>query len=366
MLCAALTSILLQSGSSATGAPSAIERNKAFVARAKGMTVEYTVTDTRAKETGKARIEIYNPAFERFSIEWGGERFRYFQSLSGGISIRDDWKAYAENYALPRYGMVPETMTGAASYGYPMFMFAPSLDKIYPNSQQTGKGQESIRGVQCDKVTVGPPDNEGNNSTFWIDKDGRVLRWVRVSSAQGQTFTTVFDITKYEGTASNNPGHYTSGLPLGYVPYSIPLPRTRPVQTGEKAPLGSWLDVRRGSKVNVASNKPVAIVFTDPDCLVCAKIEPFLASLRQQLKAKGCSLVEVSLGTKRPNTDRKDKDRTVVWDSDGAIEAKFGTIGTPFFFVVDKEGMLVRGFQGYTKELEPKISQTLLSAFDPD
>jgi hypothetical protein len=151
------------------------------------------------------------------------------------------------------------------------------------------------------------------------------------------------------------------------VPYSIPGPKTRTVQTEEDAPLGTWYDVRRSTKVDVkALAKPFAIVFTDPSCTICAKIEPYLAGLRRQLKAKGCALVEVSLGTKRPDTTLKDKDRTVFWDSDGAIERAFGTPGTPYFLVVDKEGVLVAGFQGYTKELEPTITKTLLAPFQPD
>jgi hypothetical protein len=220
----------------------------------------------------------------------------------------------------------------------------------------------------CDKLTVSGAQTPGS-STFWIDQDGRVLRWARVAVSQGGTFTTTFDFTKFEGTAPSAPAHYALSLPLGYVPFSIPQPKTRIVATGDQAPFGSWLDVRRNSKVDtarLARGVPIALVFTDPECSICAKIEPYLAGLRRQLKAKGCALVEVSLGTKKPNTQGKDKDRTVFWDSDGAIERDYGTPGTPFFFVVDKDGVLVRGFQGYTKELEATITKTLLSAFDPD
>lgn len=343
-----------------------IARHASYLAKAKSLRMEFTVKDTRAGSVGSGKSEVVRPNLERFSMKWEGESFLFVQSAKGGLAMRDDLKAYSETTAAPKFGFLPETIAGVAALGYPFFLATPTLKDLYANARVQAMGKETVRGSSCDKVSVSEPGAEANGSVFWIDSEGRLLRWVRTVYSQGRKAVTTFEFTTYEPTASTVPANYANVLPLGYVPYSIPATRTRTVQTGEKAPLGSWTNVRTGKKIDLTTVKPVALVFTDPECAICAQIEPFLAELRKQLKVKGCSLVEVSLGKTRPNTDRKDKDRPVVWDSDGAIEAKFGTPGTPFFFVVDKEGTLVRGFQGYTKDLEKTISKTLLSAFDPD
>lgn len=342
-----------------------VARFATFLAECKSFTIEYTVKDTRARDTATCKYEAVKPNMEKFSSKWGGEIFTYTHSPKGGISVRNDLKAYAESYAVPVYGYLPDTMSGVSVLAYPYFLFPPTLKDIYQGGQVKAAGQETVRGNACDKVVISSPG--GNNSTFWIGKDGRVWRWSRVTIDNSGSSTTLFEITKFESSAPTTANYYASNLPLGYVPYQIPLPKTRTLQTEDKAAFGQWYDARLDKKTDASKlPRPLAIVFTDPTCAICAKIEPYLAGLRRQLKAKGCALIEVSLGSKRPNTATKDKDRPVFWDSDGAIERAYGTPGTPYFLVVDKSGTLVAGFQGYTKELEPTITKSLLVPFEPD
>jgi hypothetical protein len=340
-----------------------IARFADFVAKSDSFTLEYTVTDSRAKSKGNCKYEALKPNFEKFSVKWDTESFRYSHSPLGGISVRDDWKTYAESYTVPQIGYLPDTLTGVASLAYPMLLLPPTLREMYANSKVTDMGDETIAGKLCDKVSVA--GTNGNSSTFWIAKDGRIWKWLRLAIDQAGTYTTTFEFSKFESGANKDKAYYSPKLPLGYVPHSIPGPRTRTIQTEEPAPLGSWYDLRKGAKNDAKSlPRPLAIVFTDPACPICAKIEPYLAALRRQLKAKGCTLVEVSLGTQKPDATKKDKDRPVFWDSDGAIERAFGTPGTPYFLVVDKEGTLVAGFQGYSKELEATITKSLLVPFE--
>ena len=199
--------------------------------------------------------------------------------------------------------------------------------------------------------------------TFWVGPSGKILRWKKVvGSGNEGSYSVTFEITKFDAVEFDA-ARFRLTLPVGYVPAQIPGPRYFAVAVPGPAPLGQWLDARSNKRTDVAAaykKSPFAIVFTDPDSDICARMEPYLLTLRRRLKQEGCALVEVVLGGKKPDLTNKDRDRAVFWDDKGEIERAYGPAGTPTIFLVDKDGKLVTGWQGYSKDREDQITQTLL------
>jgi hypothetical protein len=345
-----------------------LARNAAFMSSAKGLTLEFKATMVGVQSVAQAKLVLRGPNMQSFSCKWMGEEFRYIHSKAGWVALRDDLKQYDEGAPFAENRQPYGEFSGIAEFAYPNFVLAGSLKAFDVSGGRTLQGKEAVNGVSCDKVLIdnGQMMNPGAH-TLWIDHDGKVVRWRRVLLTQMGTFDTTVTFTKVERTAPDSPAAYPNSLPIGYMPTSAPVLHTRTVMLGEPAVFGTWTDARRNAAVDVAKlakGVPVTIVFTDPDCDVSKAAEPYLASLRRTLKAKGCALIEVSLGKKRPDLLRKDKDRQVFWDKDGSIERAYGIPGTPYLLLADKTGTLQRGWQGYAKSKEAEITKQLLSAFD--
>ena len=352
----------------ATQTKGPVERYDAFMAKADGLTLEYTVSEPTMPGDGTCKLELRRPNMQKYSVKLLGESLLYVHSMLGGISIRDDLKEYFESEPLSVNFPPPLELVGNTSVCYPMIVLAKSLKEFDDKAKFEVRGKGTVRGKECDIVFFEGTnlDSLGSN-TLWIDSQGRLLRLNQKRVIQDKRVDLTYEFTRFEATSPTDPKHYANTLPVGYMPYAIPATRTRTLMVAERAVFGTWIDARTDAKVDVkamAAGSPVLTVFTDPDCAVCAKMEPFLVAARTKFKAKGCALIEVSLGTKKPDTIKKDKDRRVYWDKDGAIERAYGIPGTPYFLLSDSSGRLVRGWQGYTKEQEPLILKELLSAFD--
>jgi hypothetical protein len=338
------------------------------MASAKGLTLEFRVTMLGVQSTAQARLVVRGPDRQSFSCRWLGEEFRYLHSKSGWLALRDDLKEYDEGAPFAENRQPYGNFSGISEFAFPNFVLSESLKAFDQAGKRVSQGKEVVSGVSCDKVLIdnGQLMNPGAH-TLWIDPEGKVVRWRRLLITQNGTFDTTADFTKIERSAPEGHEAYAIKPPIGYMPTSIPMLHTRTVMLGEPAVFGSWTDARRSAVVDVAKlvkGSSVAIVFTDPDCEVSKSAEPYLASLRRTLKTKGCALIEVSLGKKQPDVSRKDKDRQVFWDKDGAIERAYGIPGTPYFLLADKTGTLQSGWQGYAKSKEAEITKNLLSAFE--
>ena len=344
-----------------------VARNAAFMKNAKTLSLEFTVREPNLPGAARATLLLQSPATQKFSCDWTGERFRYVQSAGGTISIRDDWKLYEVGPTFPIL-VQPPAFSGYAELAYPGFLLYSSLAEFDKQAPKVVKGTETVQGRRCDIVeVVSQSEVIGGTHRFWIDEQGRVLRWHRVLMTQNGPLETTADYTKVEANPTVPKDAFAIKLPLGYMPTSISGPSARTVMLGNTAPLGTWKDARTNKREDVAklaASQFVAIVFTAPDCAISKGAEPFLNQLRRALKPKGCALIEVSLGPSKPDAAGKDKDRRLFWDEDGKIEEVFSPPGTPYMLLVDKKGVLVRAWQGYAKSQDAAIQKHFLTAFD--
>jgi hypothetical protein len=345
-----------------------LARNETFMKSAKGLSLEYTVREPQLPAPAKASLSLLRPLNQRYVCSWVGEEFTFVQNKDETFFLRDDLKQYQQGPAFPTIVM-PSPLAGFAEYAYPDFVLVPSLVQFEPLAPRKALPKETVRGLECDVVEIVSNNSSSFPGThrFWIDAEGRVQRWHRHVELQTGTIDTTMDFTKIESTAPADPAHYRRVLKTGYMPASLMGPKNVTRAVSERAVFGTWTDARTGEKADVAAlakGTAVAIVFTAPDCPISTGAEPFLVALRRQLKAKGCALIEVSLGASKPDARRKDKDRRLFHDADGEIDRAYNVPGTPYFLVADANGTLVSGWQGYTKPLEAEILKALLAPFE--
>lgn len=359
---------LLLNLAAAPQATDPIARNVAFMASVEGLTLELTATVDGVPGQGRAKLVFRPPDMQVFTCKWGPETYRYVHSKAGALGIREDFGEYEQSQVFPRNIQPYGEFTGDSDFAYPNFLVFGNLERFARGAKTEVQAKETVRGASCDKLYVESSTiGTAGKHWFWVDAEGKVLRWKRQLDLQIGQLNTTMEITSVTKSAPSDPAFYAPKLPVGYMPTSIPGTRTRTRMVSEEAVFGRWLDARTNVTTDVAAlakGKPIALVFTDPDCTISAQAEPYLVSLRQSLKLKGCPLIEVSFGTKKPNLAKKDKDRLVFWDKDGTVEAAYGVPGTPYFLLADKEGLLVRGWQGYAKSMEADITKNLLSAFE--
>ena len=343
----------------------AADRFERYMSKADSLTVDIEVREKSSPLVGKGTLEWRRPDSQRFTIDWGGESFEFVQSRKGVISIRHDWRQYSEDFAWDRIAPPSEEITDNAPLAYPGILLATSLsgdDSWRPN------GTEVIAGVLCDALRspLRTPLGEGH-TTVWIDSAGRIRRWHRLMQGRTRVFDITIDLLNYKSTARSSTDFHSVEPPLGYSPAAIPLPWAATRMVMEPAPLGNWYDAKAKTNVNVkamAKDRFIAIVFTDPESDICDAAEPAFDALRQLLAEHECELIELSLGEKQPDLDRKDPERPVFWDRNGDIERSYGIVGTPYIIVVDRSGNITRAWQGYREELTDEMFATLLKAFD--
>lgn len=362
-----INSILLLTSLQTPTIPRAIVVADAFIAKSSPLMMQYTISESGVTVKGHCSFGIEKPNSQWFTCDWRGESVEFRQKNAHAVLIRHDWKSYEEYNSGAVSTPPPTKFLGLAEIATPPFGYSESLKKFAGNKAWTSKGFEKIGGVDCDVVTIQIPGQIGNGMhTAWIDSTGRIKQWRRQFSNPADSFDIVFEFQSYESGDLKGRAHFDPDLPLGYVPARLPLPFYHTLRVDDNAVFGKWLDARTNTRIDVAKKvkgEHIAIVFTDPDSEICRTIEPFLVSLRKQLKSKNCSLIEVVLSNVAPNTNRVDKDRTIIWDKDGQIEKSYGPPGTPYFLMSDEKGVLVRGWQGYRKSDDAKIIANFISAF---
>lgn len=342
-------------------------RHTAYRAASIGIAADFTVTEPTVGVVGRGRIEVQNPNKQKFTLKWQDQDFEFRHSRDGGISIRHDWREYHATSGFLFNPHPSPLMSGLAEIGYPALMVSPTLQDYSRGVAWEHQGTQTIRGSKCDKLFVDLSDRQATGRhTVWIDSQGKILRWRREMATTSGRLDIQMNFSNHTQSPPSDLRHYDMTLPIGFVPTQLPNPRTRTIQVAQMAVFGDWMNVRKNEHDDVArlvDGFPVVIVFTDPDCEISGQIEPYLVSLRERLIKEECALIEVSLGRKKPNVSGKDAERRVYWDQLGSIEKAYGTPGTPYFLLANKDGQLVRGWQGYSKKTESEITKELLRAF---
>jgi cytochrome c biogenesis protein CcmG/thiol:disulfide interchange protein DsbE len=98
-------------------------------------------------------------------------------------------------------------------------------------------------------------------------------------------------------------------------------------------------------------------------CPPCIEEMPSLVQMQQRMKAKGVTVLAVSVDVNEGSYQRFVKDHNVnllsVRDGDGKSNALYGTFKFPETYIIDRSGIMRRKFIGAVDWTEPDVIEYL-------
>lgn len=191
------------------------------------------------------------------------------------------------------------------------------------------------------KLTVGP---EGEPKNYEIKVEGET------------NYTAVSTFSQFSKSAIPDAA-FSVQPPLGWVPTYIKEP-TRPWDVGSKPPTRVYRDGLKGSSFDLTSaamSNGSVVCLVAADCPASARLISRLGALTAALKKEQLGLKVVSLGETKPTAWAG----KVFWDQSGAVERDLRPSATPYFYTLDKQGVITSAWFGFVSGEEAKIASIL-------
>jgi cytochrome c biogenesis protein CcmG, thiol:disulfide interchange protein DsbE len=138
---------------------------------------------------------------------------------------------------------------------------------------------------------------------------------------------------------------------------------SRPPRIGSNAPEFTVQDSDRTVDLNQFHGQIVVLNFWATWCPPCVEEMPSLVEMQRHMKAKGVTVVAVSIDVDenayRAFLKQHGVDLLTVRDPAQKTPALFGTHGWPETFIIDRNGMIRRKFIGAVDWTEPEITDYL-------
>jgi len=138
---------------------------------------------------------------------------------------------------------------------------------------------------------------------------------------------------------------------------------SRPPRIGSNAPDFTVQDADRTVALNQFRGQIVVLNFWATWCEPCVEEMPSLVEMQRQMKAKGITVVAVSIDENesayRSFLKQHGVDLLTVRDPGQKTPALYGTRGWPETFIIDRNGVMRRKFIGAVDWTEPEITDFL-------
>jgi peroxiredoxin len=138
---------------------------------------------------------------------------------------------------------------------------------------------------------------------------------------------------------------------------------SRPPRIGSAAPDFTVHDADRAVTLSQLKGRIVVLNFWATWCPPCIAEMPSLVQMQQRMKAKGVTVLAVSVDVDQSNYQRFLRDHNVnllsVRDGDGKSNALYGTFKFPETYVIDRGGVVRRKFIGPVDWTEPDVIEYL-------
>jgi cytochrome c biogenesis protein CcmG, thiol:disulfide interchange protein DsbE len=138
---------------------------------------------------------------------------------------------------------------------------------------------------------------------------------------------------------------------------------TRPPRIGTAAPDFTVRDSDRTVTLSQLKGQVVVLNFWATWCPPCIEEMPSLVQMQQRMKAKGVTVLAVSVDVDENSYRRFLKDHNVnllsVRDPDQKSNGLYGTFKFPETYVIDRNGIMRRKFIGAVDWTEPDIIEYL-------
>ena len=134
---------------------------------------------------------------------------------------------------------------------------------------------------------------------------------------------------------------------------------TRPSRIGTAAPDFTVRDSEHSVTLSQFKGQVVVLNFWATWCAPCVEEVPSLVQMQQRMKAKGVTVLAVSVDADDSSYRRFVKDHSInlltVRDGDQKSNALYGTSKFPETYIIDRNGVMRRKFIGAVDWTEPEI-----------
>ena len=138
---------------------------------------------------------------------------------------------------------------------------------------------------------------------------------------------------------------------------------TRPPRIGSSAPNFTVQDSQKQITLSQFRGQVVVLNFWATWCPPCVEEMPSLVEMQREMKAKGVTVVAVSIDEDENAYEKFVKDHAAnlltVRDPAQKTPTLYGTHGWPETFIIDRNGVMRRKFIGPVDWTEPEITEFL-------
>ncbi len=335
-----------------------LTRLQAFLARSEQYATRFELRTAPGAEPWSGSYRFALPRFQEYILETPGGTQRMRQNEEGLIAYEDAIRSYVPYRDFGRMMPIPPELQPAGQYA---LSWLPAWREKLPEGFKL-QGDEVVRGEKVDRLqSVQEAEGTKVVSTVWVDTVGKLARMRTVITNAEGINDYQFDFLSWD-TSNTGLKQMKLDLPIGYSPNKVPQLR-RPPEAGAPVKLGNWKNARTGAgdPIEPKIGKGLVIVFTDPSCRPSGEMESALVKLAAALKPLGGTVIEVSLGSQKPDLTKKDKSRAIYTDLDGAIEKQFQPPVTPYAFLIHPGSRVRRAWASYAPDQEARFVETFVN-----
>lgn len=282
----------------------------------------------------------------RYEVSLQGFTFGQIQNGETVLATDSQVKKYAKYYMINVLSGPSPSAPPFLSQAFPSLLSDINMNgiKVGPWKSQADSltlEEESDIGKISIKVVVGP---KGEPKSYDVKVEGE-SNYTASSTFSGFSTSAIPEST------------YSLQPPLGWVPQFL-KERTRPWDIGSKPVTRVYKDGLKGSTFDLTSaalGQGTVVCLIAADCPVSGRLIARLAALKEELKKKQLGLRVVSLGSTKPTAWTG----KVFWDQSGAVEKDLRPPSTPYFYTLDKRGIITSAWLGFVSGEEAKIAGIL-------
>jgi outer membrane lipoprotein-sorting protein len=318
-----------------------MQRLAKYVNNAHTVTADFVLTSTVTPKTGQAKFALIRSDQLYFSMVWDGIDYKFVGTPHGCWDANNLSKHYDEDdqwrfeYPYSRISPAPGLFT-------PGFLMDGTMTSDGVR-QLRYVGKVTIDGVATDEV-------EGSSlsgvTEIYIAADGRPVRY-EVKHGKGPKIQADIKNLKLDSTVpetlfANNP-------PLGYVEQSVPMAEY-PTRIGAAFPVKGW-----------TAAKPTLVVVTEEGCMPSAKSAPSVANISH---AGSVNVAVASLSKSKAVPTGLGK-YPFFYDATGTMTRAMNVPGTPMFYLVGKDGKVIKIWSGYDPDAAASFEKDVLDSLKP-
>jgi cytochrome c biogenesis protein CcmG, thiol:disulfide interchange protein DsbE len=135
--------------------------------------------------------------------------------------------------------------------------------------------------------------------------------------------------------------------------------KSRPPRIGSNAPDFTVKDSDRTVTLSQLKGQVVVLNFWATWCPPCVEEMPSLVQMQQRMKAKGVTVLAVSVDVDQSNYEQFIRDHGVnlltVRDPDSKANNLYGTFKFPETYIIDRNGVMRRKFIGAVDWTQPEV-----------